>query len=92
VKEGYGGEEAYGRRDDYYFWRVLLNLLVQSLSSVVEEGSLRGAPVCWGFWARGPGYPYGILELGSCPSWQGGNTVWAYLISASSSNKATTRQ
>jgi hypothetical protein len=28
-----------------------------------------------GFWARGPGYPYGILELGSCPSWQGGNSV-----------------
>jgi hypothetical protein len=25
----------------------------------------QGAPVCWGFWARGPGYPYGILELGS---------------------------
>jgi hypothetical protein len=20
---------------------------------------------CWGFWARGPGYPYDILELGS---------------------------
>jgi hypothetical protein len=30
------------------------------------------APVCWRFWARGPGYPYDILELGSCPSWQGG--------------------
>jgi hypothetical protein len=29
-----------------------------------REGSVRGAPVCWGFWARGPGYPYGILELG----------------------------
>ena len=24
----------------------------------------KGAPVCWGFWAQGPGYPYGILELG----------------------------
>jgi hypothetical protein len=46
VKEGYGGKEAYGRRDDYYFWRVLLDLLVQSLSSVVGEGSLRGALVC----------------------------------------------
>jgi hypothetical protein len=30
------------------------------------------APVCWRFWARGPGYPYDILELGSFPSWQGG--------------------
>jgi hypothetical protein len=39
------------------------------------KGSVQGAPVCWRFWARGPGYPYGILELGSCPSWQGGNTV-----------------
>jgi hypothetical protein len=46
-----------------------------------REGSVQGAPVCWGFWARGPGYPYGILELGSCPSWQGGNTVWAELVS-----------
>jgi hypothetical protein len=32
--------------------------------------------VCWRFWARGPGYPYDILELGSYPSWQGGNKVW----------------
>jgi hypothetical protein len=40
-----------------------------------REGLVQGAPVCWGFWARGPGYPYGILELGSCPSWQGGNSV-----------------
>jgi hypothetical protein len=23
------------------------------------------APVCWRFWARGLGYPYDILELGS---------------------------
>jgi hypothetical protein len=42
-----------------------------------REGLVQGAPVCWRFWARGPGYPYGILELGSCPSWQGGNKVWA---------------
>jgi hypothetical protein len=49
-----------------------------------REGLVQGAPVCWRFWARGPGYPYGILELGSCPSWQGGNTVWAELVVASS--------
>jgi hypothetical protein len=36
-----------------------------------QEGSVQ-APVCWRFWAWGPGYPYDILELGSCPSWQGG--------------------
>jgi hypothetical protein len=45
-----------------------------------QEGLVQGAPVCWRFWARGPGYPYGILELGSCPSWQGGNSVWAELV------------
>jgi hypothetical protein len=44
------------------------------------EGLVQGAPVCWRFWARGPGYPYGILELGSCPSWQGGKLVWAEFV------------
>ena len=28
------------------------------------KGSVQGAPVCWRFWAQGPRYPYGILELG----------------------------
>jgi hypothetical protein len=64
VKEGYEGRRLT-EGGGLFFWRVLLDLLVESLSSVVGEGSLRGAPVCWGFWARGPGYPYGILELGS---------------------------
>ena len=41
-----------------------------------QEGLVQ-APVCWRFWARGPGYPYDILELGSCPSWQGGTRFWA---------------
>ena len=45
-----------------------------------REGLVQGALVCWRFWAPGPRYPYGILELGSCPSWQGGNTVWAELV------------
>ena len=45
-----------------------------------REGLVQGAPVCWRFWARGPGYPYGILELGSYPSWQGGKSVWAELV------------
>jgi hypothetical protein len=57
-----------------------------------REGLVQGAPVCWGFWARGPGYPYGILELGSCPSWQGGNTVWAELVTAFSNEQRSTRQ
>jgi hypothetical protein len=43
-------------------------------------GSVQGAPVCWRFWARGPGYPYDILELGSCPSWQGGTRFGQCLI------------
>jgi hypothetical protein len=64
VKEGYEGRRLTEELL-FFFWGVLLDLLVLSLSSVVGEGSLRGAPVCWGFWARGPGYPYGILELGS---------------------------
>jgi hypothetical protein len=63
VKEGYEGRRL--TEGGLLFLRVLLDLMVQSLSYVVEEGSLRGALVCWGFWARGPGYPYGILELGS---------------------------
>jgi hypothetical protein len=67
--------------------RVLLDLQ-GSLEFCSREGSVQGAPVCWGFWARGPGYPYGILELGSCPSWQGGNKVWAELVSALGNNKA----
>jgi hypothetical protein len=67
------------RRRDYHstgrnFWRVLLDCAGE-FEFCSQEGLVQGAPVCWGFWARGPGYPYGILELGSCPSWQGGNSV-----------------
>jgi hypothetical protein len=68
------------RRRDYHstgrnFWRVLLDCAQGEFEFCSREGLVQGAPVCWGFWARGPGYPYGILELGSCPSWQGGNSV-----------------
>jgi hypothetical protein len=45
-----------------------------------REGLVLGAPVCSGFWAWGPGYPYGILELGICPSWQGGNSVLGRVV------------
>ena len=43
----------------------------EELSSRVGRVST-WALVCWSFWAWGLGYPYDILELGSCPSWQGG--------------------
>ena len=49
------------RRRDYHSTG---NFEGGELSSGVGRFST-GAPVCWGFWARGPGYPYGILELGS---------------------------
>jgi hypothetical protein len=48
-----------------------LGLAERRVEFCSREGSVQ-APVCWRFWARGPGYPYDILELGSCPSWQGG--------------------
>jgi hypothetical protein len=67
------GEGSFG------FGQVLLDLRGSREFEFCSRGR-GGAPVCWGFWARGPGYPYGILELGSCPSWQGGNTVWAELV------------
>jgi hypothetical protein len=64
------------RRGSFYgrwglIFGALLDLQGGELSSGVGRFST-GAPVCWRFWARGPGYPYDILELGSCPSWQGG--------------------
>jgi len=55
-----------------------------------REGLVQGALVCWRFWAWGPGYPYGILELGSCPSFQGGNSVWAKLVFGFKLGKAAT--
>jgi hypothetical protein len=50
------------------FLGALLDLQRGELSSGVGRFST-GALVCWRFWARGPGYPYDILKLGSCPSW-----------------------
>jgi len=48
------------------FWRVLRELVGGEFEFCSREGSVQGAPVYWGFRAWGPGYPYGILELGSC--------------------------
>jgi hypothetical protein len=61
----------FERRGFYWmiFWRVLGELAGGEFEFCSQEGSVQGAPVCWGFWARGPVYPYGILELGSCPIW-----------------------
>ena len=53
------------------FYGALLDLHRGGVEFWSRIGSVQ-APVCWRFWARGPGYPYDILELGSCPSWQGG--------------------
>jgi hypothetical protein len=66
-----GGLSFYG---EFYFGGSL-GFAGGEFEFCSREGLVQGAPVCWGFWARGPGYPYGILELGSCPSWQGGNSV-----------------
>ena len=88
-KGGEGGiwvEEAYGKGVSF-FERVLLDLW-RGVWVDSQEGLVHGAPVCWGFWAWGPGYPYDILELGSCPRWQGGNKVWVELVSALGNNKA----
>ena len=45
------------------------------------------ALVCWRFWAWGLGYPYDILELGSCPSWQGGTRFWVVFTQFSNSQQ-----
>ena len=45
-----------------------LGLAERRVEFYSREGSVQ-APVCWRFWAWGPGYPYDILELGNCPSW-----------------------
>jgi hypothetical protein len=88
VKEGYDGRSLTGRGSSffwgggsilegggYFLWGIFCEEFGDFGGLVNQK---QGAPVCWGFWARGPGYPYGILELGSgqaAPSWQGGNTV-----------------
>jgi hypothetical protein len=82
VKEGYERRRftKEGGLSFYFFFGGFSWICTGEFEFCSREGLVQGAPVCWGFWARGPGYPYGILELGSCPSWQGGNTVWAELV------------
>jgi hypothetical protein len=80
VKEGYGGGGGLRRGLSFYGIFFLGGGSLGFAERRVEFWSWRistGAPVCWRFWARGPGYPYDILELGSCPSWQGGTRFWA---------------
>ena len=67
---------GYEGRDYHSTWNFILGgfswiCTEESLSSVVRRIST-GSTGCWRFWARGAGYPYDILELGSCASWQGG--------------------
>jgi hypothetical protein len=67
VKEGYGGGGGLRRGlsfDGRFLGGAGLDLQRGEWSSGVGRFST-GALVCWRFWARGPGYPYDILELGS---------------------------
>jgi hypothetical protein len=67
VKEGYGGRRFTKEGGSFYgefnFLEGSLGFAQseESLSSVVGLDQYRGAPVCWRFWAWGPGYPYDIL-------------------------------
>jgi hypothetical protein len=70
VKEGYGGGGGLRRGRGMDFGGSL-GFAERGVEFWSRIGSVQ-APGCWRFWARGPGYPYDILELGSCPSWQGG--------------------
>jgi hypothetical protein len=81
------GEEVYEGDDHSMGDGGLILGLSWIAGRGVEFGSWIGsvqAPVCWRFWAWGPGYPYDILELGSCPSWQGGTRFWAVFTQFSS--------
>ena len=72
VKEEYGGEGGlrgdHSTGDGELFYVALLDLQRGGVEFESQTGSVQ-ASVCWRFWARGPGYPYDILELGSFPSW-----------------------
>jgi hypothetical protein len=59
-KEVYG-RSFYGRLGDG-FWGALG---FAERSEILGWDCISQAPGCWRFWARGPGYPYDILELGS---------------------------
>jgi hypothetical protein len=75
MREVYEGRRGIILRKILFWGKVSLGLHRGEFEFCSREGLVQGAPVCWGFWARGLGYPYGILELGSCPSWQGGYSV-----------------
>jgi hypothetical protein len=89
VKEGYGGGGGLRRGLRFYgkFWGGVLSGIAQRRVEFCSRIGSVQAPVCWRFWARGPGYPYDILELGSCPSWQGGTRFGQCLHSSAKVNK-----
>jgi hypothetical protein len=64
-------EESYGKWEEDYFgegsiwkgtvflWHIFFCGILAGLSSLVFGflgEPLQGAPGCWGFWARGPGF------------------------------------
>ena len=55
------GRSFYGRLGDGFWGLLDLQRRVKFWSGIVSIRH-RG---CWRFWARGPGYPYDILEIGS---------------------------
>jgi hypothetical protein len=63
----FGGGRKHFEEEDIFLWEIFCgDLWCEEFGFwgfLVNQK--QGAPVCWGFWARGPGYPYGILELGS---------------------------
>ena len=93
VKDGYGGGGGLRRALSF---NGILGIVLWGSPRFAERGvefwSQIGsvqAPVCWRFGARGPGYPYDIPELGSCPSWQGGTSFGQCLHSSATVNKAS---
>ena len=76
-----GREEIYEGGLPFYgnFGGGLTWIAERRVEFCSQIGSVQ-PPVYWRFWAWGPGYPYDILELGSCPSWQGGTRFGQCLI------------
>jgi len=78
VKGGYDKRVLWGKAEMIILWRgsILegggISMAYSSVAYCLVGGvwfwgflvnQKQGAPVCWGFWARGRGYPYDILEL-----------------------------
>ena len=67
MKEGYGGEGGLQEIHSTGDWGLIFGgswICREAWSFGVGLYQYRHRG-CWRFWARGPGYPYDILELGS---------------------------